>query len=95
MNQRALKAALARYFWLILLVPVASMILHRVRGFDWLLYYPFLLLAVWIWLEYREESAKSSGDEEAPFRWRDRLVATVLIIGGWVAVLLLPAPPMS
>ena len=85
MNREAWKAALASNFWLIL--PLALIPLFRVDHPEWPLYWLYLLVAVYIWLNYRDEAAKTGGDEEAPYNWRDRLVATVLLVVGGVFVI--------
>ena len=76
MNREAFKAALARNFWLVLLLALTPLILADHPA--WPLYWLYLMVSVYIWLNYRDEAAKTGNDEEAPYNWRDRLVATVV-----------------
>lgn len=85
MNREAFKAALARNFWLVLLLALIPLV--RADHPEWVLYWLYLLVGVFIWLNYRDEAAKTGSDEEAPYNWRDRLVATVvLVVGGAFAI---------
>lgn len=88
MNREAFKTALARNYWLILLLALIPLTLADHPA--WPLYWFYLMVGVYIWLDYRDEAAKTGSDEEAPYNWRDRLVATVvLVVGGafafWLA----------
>lgn len=96
MDKRALKLALARNVWVVLAyVPFAVALAFRADDPDWLLASRSLValvslsLAIYIWLDYREEVAKRSGEQEgrSSMWWRDRLVATtLLIVAGAIAL---------
>ena len=85
MNREALKEALARNFWLVLMLALVPLILADHP--EWMLYWLYLMVSVYVWLSYREEAAKTGNEEESPYNWRDRLVATVLlVVGGAFAI---------
>lgn len=94
MNRQALRIALANNHWLVLLWCVLAGVallfgVNDVRGRGFIAFFS-LGLATHIWLAYRDEIAKTRDEQtRKAMWWRDRWLATALVVGGGIPLLFL------
>ena len=93
MNRHAFGVALASNCWLVLLflacVVFGALWLGANDGSDWgFIAFLALGLATHIWLAYRDEIAKTRDEQtRKAMWWRDRWLATALVVGGGIPLL--------